>query len=250
MPFELFHADCFEILPELEKDSVDLVLADPPYGTTACKWDRTFDFDAMWAELNRIVRPRGAIVLTASQPFTSRLVCSNLKRFKCEWVWVKNRGSNIGAVKYQPFKEHESVLIFSSDGRATVYFPIMQKRNGGGASRIGYGFKSSGQRDPDCALSGLSGNNSTVYKTLRLPSSVQKFNTQVGLHPTQKPVPLCEYFVKTYSQPGEIVLDFCMGSGTTGVAAVNTGRGFLGIELDPKYYEIAERRISEADHHG
>jgi site-specific DNA-methyltransferase (adenine-specific) len=247
VPYELYRADCFEVLPWIETDSVDLVLADPPYGTTPCKWDRAFDFGRMWAELNRIVRSRGAIVLTASQPFTSQLIGSNLNRFKCEWIWHKNRGSNIGALKHHPFKEHESVVVFSTDGKATVYFPILQPRSSGGASRINYQFKSSGPRDPDCTIPDLSGNVPTEYKKLRLPSSVQRFNTQVGLHPTQKPVPLCEYFIKTYSQPGEVVLDFCMGSGTTGVAALNTERGFIGIELDPRYYGIAERRIREIE---
>ena len=223
--------------------SIDAIITDPPYGTTACKWDSVIPFEPMWKELNRIIKDNGAIIFTASQPFTSNLVMSNTKMFKHEWIWEKNRGSNFATLRYAPMKEHESVLVFCKT--SPKYFPIMQQRKGAGLDRTKYKYNptNTGKRE---ALGNLemthanhNGNNE-----LRYPSTIQKFNTEVGKHPTQKPVTLMEYLVKTYTQENDTVLDFTMGSGTTGVACKNLNRNFIGIELDKDYFEIATARIN------
>lgn len=241
---DLMMGDCLECMKEIPDGSVDMVLTDPPYGTTACKWDSVIPFEPMWAQIKRVVKKNGAVVMTASQPFTSALVMSNTSWFKYEWVWEKNRGSNFASVKFQPMKEHENVLVFC-EGR-TTYNPIMESRSAGGASRAAYKVNPSntGKRD---AYNGLTEKESRVLDPeLRVPRTVQKFNTEVGKHPTQKPVALMEYLIRTYTNEGEVVLDFTMGSGTTGVAAMNTGRKFIGIELDEGYFDIACDRIEKA----
>jgi site-specific DNA-methyltransferase (adenine-specific) len=229
-------------MKEIPDGSVDMVLCDPPYGTTACKWDSVINLEAMWKELKRVVKPSGAIVMTASQPFTSVLVSSNIGMFKHEWIWEKNRGSNFAALKYQPMKEHESVLVF---GKQKVnYYPIKEVRKGAGKDRVAYAFNGSntGKRD---TIGGFVDNRvNHMESELRFPSSVQKRNTEVGFHPTQKPVTLMEYLIKTYTNEYELVLDFTMGSGTTGVACKNLNRNFIGIEMDEKYFKIAEDRIN------
>jgi site-specific DNA-methyltransferase (adenine-specific) len=238
---QLWQGDCLELMKRIPDGSVDMVLTDPPYGTTACKWDTSIPFEPMWTELKRVIKPNGAILLHGSQPFTSALVMSNPTMFRHEWIWLKNRGSNFANTVREPFKEHEQILMFSP-GKWT-YNKQMQERTGGGASRVEYGiaFKSKSENYRE-----FEGRDHTVLPKLRVPSSWQKFNTEVGLHPTQKPVDLCEYLIKTYTNVGESILDFTMGSGTTGVACKNLGRKFIGIELDPKYFEIAERRILAA----
>jgi len=239
----LMQGDCLDRMKEITDSSVDMILTDPPYGTTACKWDSIIPLEPMWEQLKRVIRPNGAIVMTASQPFTSVLVGSNLKCFKHEWIWEKNRGSNFGAAKYQPLKEHESVLVFSKSGGTVNYYPIKEPRKGSGAERVKYAFNGSntGKRD---AYNGFVDNRKNHREQdLRYPSTIQKHNTQVGLHPTQKPVSLMEYLIKTYTNEGDSVLDFTMGSGTTGVAAKNLNRDFIGIELDESYFNIAKERI-------
>lgn len=226
--------------------SVDMILTDPPYGMTACKWDSVIDFDLMWLQLKRIIKPNGAIVMTASQPFTSVLVCSNLKGFKHEWIWEKNRGSNFASVKYQPFKEHESVLVFSRNGERVNYYPIKEQRKGSGLARTKYSYSISENSTSEVMGFTPTHSNHNGNNELRYPSSVQKINTEVGYHPTQKPVALLEYLIKTYTQENETVLDFTMGSGSTGVACVNTNRKFIGIEMDDKYFDIAKERIEIA----
>ena len=226
--------------------SVDAIITDPPYGTTACKWDSVIPFEPMWQQLNRIIKPKGAIVLFGSEPFSSALRMSNIKNFKYDWIWQKNRGSNFALVKYQPMKEHEIVSVFSN--KTHNYYPIKQKRKGKGLERI------KGNYNISKASKIAAGIKQTITTTqgqeLRQPSSIQKFNTtEKGIkreHPTQKPIRLMEYLIKTYTNEGETVLDFTMGSGTTGVAAVNTKRNFIGIELDDKYYDIAKQRIEQA----
>ena len=241
---KLILGDCLEEMPKLEAGSVDAIIADIPYGTTACKWDIVIPFAPMWKQLKRIVKPNGAIVLFASQPFTSVLVSSNLKMFKYEWIWEKAVGSNFAALKYQPMKEHENICVFSRDTHN--YYPIRQPRKGSGSKRLEYGHNGSitgeahGKQDFDGFEAGK------YDKALRNPSSVQFFNNREkcrGLHPTQKPVALMEYLIHTYTNEGETVLDFTMGSGTTGVGCKNTGRNFIGIEKDSKYFAIAEKRI-------
>lgn len=240
----LMQGDCLERMKEIQDHSVDMILADLPYGTTACKWDIVIPFEPLWAQYKRIIKDRGAIVLTASQPFASALVMSNIQEFRHEWVWEKNRGSNFLNVKREPMKEHEIVLVFSAGG--WTYNPQMQKRKGNGKALIGKLIVG--------AVSQSATNNGGVFPhpailpELRVPSSVQRFNTACGnnkTHPTQKPVALFEYLIKTYTNESETVLDNTMGSGTTGVACKNTNRNFIGIELDPVYFALAEKRIRE-----
>lgn len=235
--------DCMDVLPTLTAGSVDLVLADLPYGTTRNKWDSVIPLDRLWPEYLRVCKPAAVIVLTSSQPFTSALVMSQPALFRHEWVWIKNRGSNFANTVREPFKEHESVLVFSRGGWA--YNKQMQPRTGGGANRVQYGFERDAPERTD-------NYGSFGYKRpdqlgdLRVPSSWQKFNCEVGLHPTQKPIALMEYLVRTYSNEGDTVLDNAMGSGTTGVACKRLGRKFVGIELDPTHYATASARIDAA----
>ena len=238
---ELYLGDCLELLPSIPDGSIDMVLCDLPYGTTANKWDSVIPFEPLWKEYLRLGKENAAFVFTASQPFTSILVMSNLKMFKHEWIWQKNRGSNFANTIREPFKEHEEVVVFSR-GKWT-YNKQMQERTGGGAERVKYGLRWMSQSENYRKFE----NRETVMQPeLRVPSSVQKFNTEVGLHPTQKPVSLLEYLIKTYTNEGETVLDNCMGSGSTGVACVNLNRKFIGMEKDEKYFAIAKKRIEEA----
>lgn len=238
----IYNEDCLVGMSRIPDKSVDMILCDLPYGTTACKWDEIIPFEPLWEQYNRIIKDNGAIVLTASQPFTSALVMSNPKMFKHEWIWKKNAGSNFGSVKVQPFKEHESVIVFGK--KKINYFPIMQERSESGKSRvktpINYNTKT------EIVASTLHNNVTSIRPELRYPSSVQLFNRERGLHPTQKPVALFEYLIKTYTNEGETVLDNCMGSGTTAVACVNTNRNYIGFELDPEYHAIAEKRVQDA----
>jgi site-specific DNA-methyltransferase (adenine-specific) len=228
------------MLRRIEAGSVDLILCDLPYGTTRNRWDSTLPLDALWAAYRRVLRPFGAAVLTASQPFTSALVLSNLAWFKHEWIWIKNRGSNFANTVREPFKEHESLLVFS-EGKWT-YNKQMQPRTGGGIALIG---KTWTQSTASTNYNKIAPTHKEITE-LRVPSSWQKFNTDTSrLHPTIKPLALMEYMVKTYSNAGDTVLDNCMGSGTTGVACKLLGRNFIGIELDREYFEIAKKRIHE-----
>lgn len=238
---KLIHGDCLEEMKHIESGSVDMVLTDPPYGITACKWDSVIPLEPMWEQLKRIIKPNGAIVLTASQPFTSALVMSNPKWFKYCWVWEKNRGSNFTVLKYQPMKEHEDVVVFCKG--KTTYKPIMQQRSGGGLDRTKYGHRRNENSKSEVMGFLPKHANHNGNNELRYPRSIQKFNYEVGLHPTQKPVALMEYLIKTYTNEGETVLDFAMGSGTTGVACKNLNRNFIGIEKDDDYFDIACKRI-------
>ena len=241
----LMLGDCLERMKEIPDGSVDMILTDPPYGTTACKWDSIIPLEPMWEQLNRVIKPNGAIVMTASQPFTSVLVTSNIKHFKHEWIWKKNAGSNFGALKYQPMKEHESVIIFCNE--RVNYYPIKQERSESGKAMVKAGVKSKASKGND-VYGGLNQgyDNSKNDKNMRVPSSVQLFNRERGLHPTQKPVALMEYLIKTYTNESETVLDFTMGSGSTGVAAKNLNRNFIGIEMDEEYFNTAKDRIENA----
>lgn len=243
---QLHNGECIEFMRSLPDNSIDMCLTDPPYGTTACKWDSIIPFEPMWAELKRVVKDNGAIVLFGSQPFTSALIMSNIKMFKYEWIWEKAVGSNFATVKYQPLKEHENVLVFSKNKHN--YYPIKEPRKGSGAKRLEHGYKSNGTVSE---VTGVAPNRKgKIYDELKNPSSVQYFNNREstrGLHPTQKPVSLLEYLIKTYTLENETVLDFTMGSGSTGVACVNTGRSFIGCELEKGYFDIAENRIKNAN---
>jgi site-specific DNA-methyltransferase (adenine-specific) len=228
-------------MKDIPDHTVDLILCDLPYGTTSNKWDCIIPFDELWAEYNRVLKENGVVALTASQPFTSKLVCSNIEMFRHEWIWIKNRGSNFANTVREPMKEHESILIFSK-GKWT-YNKQMQERAESGKNRANYNVKfetrSDNYREFDTR-------ETNIISELRVPSSWQKFNTETGLHPTQKPVALMEYIIRTYTNEGDTVLDNCMGSGSTGVASVNLNRNFIGIELDSTYFEIASNRIGEA----
>ena len=238
---KIYNGDCLEVMKSIQDKSIDAIITDPPYGTTACKWDSVIDFDLMWEQLNRIIKDNGAIVLFGSEPFSSYLRMSNIKNYKYDWIWEKNRGSNFVLVKYQPMKEHEIVSVFSN--KTHKYYPIKQERKGKGLERTKHLVKYDNKSEHNY----ISNKKITVNKLseLRYPSSVQKFKTEVGKHPTQKPVALMEYLIKTYTNEKETVLDFTMGSGTTGVACCNLNRNFIGIELDKEYFKIAEQRINK-----
>lgn len=237
---KLIQGDCLEKFPMIEDKSINLVLTDLPYQITSNKWDTLIPFDDMWSNVLRVGKDNAIYAFTASQPFTSMLVMSNLDMFKHEWIWQKNRGSNFANTVREPFKEHEEVLIFSK-GKWT-YNKQMQERAESGKGRIKYDFNKVASSDNYREFTRVQ----NTPQELRVPSSVQKFNTETGKHPTQKPVALMEYLIKTYTNEGDTVLDFTMGSGTTGVACANLKRNFIGIEKDPKYFEIACERIKEA----
>jgi len=235
----LMRGDCLELIPGIEAGTVDMVLADPPYGTTACKWDSVIPLEPMWDQLKRVIKPNGAIVMTASQPFTTTLISSNMKMFKYCWVWEKQQGTNPMLAKKQPLKVHEDVCVFYA--KQPIYNPQMTK----GTTYRGF--------SSETAKTGeVMGRTRSVHRDnpegSRYPKSIQKFNTERerGGHPTQKPVALLEYLIRTYTNEGDTVLDFTMGSGTTGVACKNLGRSFIGIELDQDYFDIARKRITNA----
>ena len=238
---QLYKGDCLEIMKDIKDKSIDMILCDLPYGTTACKWDTVIPFEPLWEQYNRIIKDNSAIVLFGSQPFTSALIMSNLKMFKYEWIWEKDAGSNFTTVKYQPMKEHENILVFGKG--KTRYFPIMQERIG---SRKGKETTTIDSGRKDSVYGTQEGRGILKVGKLRYPRSIQRFNRERGLHPTQKPVKLLEYLIKTYTNEGELVLDNCMGSGSTGVACVNTNRNFIGMELDNNYFNIAKETIYKA----
>ncbi len=236
---ELIHGDCLEEMKKIPDGSVDLVLTDPPYGTTACKWDTIIPFEPMWEQLKRVTKKNGAIVLFGSQPFTSALVMSNPKMFRYEWVWDKGKGSNPLLARKQPMKSHENIMVFAE--KQTNYNPQMTD----GKS---YKIPRTGGNRTNSIVGAKSDNKDFIQKTdptKRYPQTIQRFSIHCGskIHPTQKPVALMEYLTKTYTNEGETVLDFTMGSGTTGVACKNLNRNFIGIELDETYYNIAKKRI-------
>jgi site-specific DNA-methyltransferase (adenine-specific) len=235
------HSDIFGLCAKIDDASVDMILCDLPYGTTRNKWDAVIPFIPMWAEFARIAKPTAVIALTASQPFTSALVMSNPKMFRHEWIWLKNRGSNFLNLKREPMKEHESVVVFSA-GKWT-YNPQLQERSGGGKDLVGKTVSHGGLADSNNY--GDYEGFKRVLPEMRKPSSWQKFNAEVGLHPTQKPVSLFEYLIKTYTLEGETVFDPCVGSGTTAIAAQNTGRRFIVGDSNKGYVEITNRRLNE-----
>lgn len=230
---------CLEVMETLPSGSVDLVLADLPYGTTRNAWDSVIPLEPLWTSLLRVSKPTAAIVLTASQPFTSVIVGSRPELFRHEWIWIKNRGSNFANTVREPMKEHESVLVFSRGG--WTYNKQMQARTGGGGDRVRYDFNF---RTETGNYGAFAGKEDASLPEMRVPSSWQKFNCEVGLHPTQKPLPLMDYLVRTYSNAGDVILDPTMGSGTTGLACLNAGRNFIGIELDAKHFKTAKDRLA------
>ncbi len=230
----LYHGDCLDVMATLPDASVDMILCDLPYGTTACKWDTVIPFEPLWAQYRRIAKRNAAIVLTASQPFTTALIASNYADFRYCWVWNKAKAANFPQVKRAPLKVHEDVAVFGGG-----YTPQMVE--GSFRQKGGY----SVTREAAVSAGAPAKHNNTYYPKSILDFSIAS-NTDSGLHPTQKPVALMEYMIRTYTQPGQVVLDNCMGSGTTGVACANTGREFIGIEQDDKYFAIASERIAAA----
>lgn len=235
MKYELnsvIQGDCLEVMKDIPDNSINMILCDLPYGTTACRWDTIIPFEPLWEQYKRIIKDNGAIVLTASQPFTSALVMSNPKMFKYEWIWQKTRFSNQMLAKIQPLKIHESCLVFSNG--KTNYYPQ-------GLIRVDKVTKQ-GKKVTDNVGGG---ERKTEYfqEFSNYPKSIQVVSNETGLHPTQKPVALFEYFIKTYTNEGDIILDNCAGSGTTGVACKNTSRNYILIEKEPEYVEIIKKRL-------
>tara|TARA_R110000737_G_C14504531_1_gene472542 strand:- start:98 stop:1036 length:939 start_codon:yes stop_codon:yes gene_type:complete len=306
---QLLKGDCLEQMKLIPSGSVDAIITDPPYGTTACKWDSVIDFDLMWEQLNRVIKDKGVIVLFGSEPFSSLLRASNLDWYKYDWIWEKNNAGNFQLVNYQPLKIHETISVFYNETPNMQFSEIMKhnmkrkglkqidisklqlskngnltgwvtnKLNGSQLPTRGQWSKICNLFEIDDKYYGILNNVKSVTYNLDLqdtdivcsnkgkagtlghlssenkrdtyvqtktgyPKSILRYNRENGLHPTQKPVALMEYLIKTYSNEGETVLDFTMGSGSTGVAAKNLNRNFIGIELDDKYFEIAENRIN------
>lgn len=237
----LMQGDCLERMKDIPDGSIDLVLTDPPFGTTACKWDSVIPLEPMWEQLKRITKPNSAIVLFGCQPFTSVLVSSNTGMFKYECIFEKSRPSNPALAKHRPLSYHENVLIFYKE--KGIYNPQMSLGNRNHGQGKGVRNKSSESNMPTATRSYMNNPDSN----LKYPKSIVKFDRgEIQVHPTQKPVALMEYLIKTYSDEGMTVLDFCAGSGTTGVACVNTNRKFIGIEKDEGYFKIAQDRIQKA----
>ena len=243
--FNLLCGDAIEKMKELKDDSIDMIFCDPPYGITSCKWDATIPFEPMWQQIKRIMKENGVAVFTSSQPFSSALVMSNPSMFKHEWIWIKNRGSNFANTVREPMKEHETVLVFAN--KKWTYNKQMQNRTGSGENRIKYDFNTVTESENYRKFERAS---ESKGKIKRVPSSWQKFNTASGKektnHPTQKPVDLAKYFIKTYSNENDTILDFAMGSGTFGVAATLLNRKFIGIDNDIEWVKLSYNRIMHA----
>lgn len=241
---KLLQGDCLEVMKGIEDKSIDLILCDLPYGTTACEWDNVIPFEPLWEQYNRIIKDNGAICLFGSEPFSSKLRMSNIKNYKYDWIWVKERGVGFARSHKQPLRKHENISVFYKKQ------PFYDYRG----DRLDKPYKHALpiKKSNVCCLSNDNGDeNNRVYATYeyRTKDNVLNFSRQTKgcLHPTQKPVPLLEYLIKTYTNENDTVLDNCMGSGSTGVACVNTNRNFIGIELDKTYFDIAKKRI-DAEH--
>jgi site-specific DNA-methyltransferase (adenine-specific) len=260
--------DCLEVIKEIPNKSVDMILCDLPYGTTACKWDNVIPFEPLWEQYKRIIKDNGAIVLFGIQPFTSLLISSNIKNFKYEWIWEKQKASNFMGAKYQPLKYHENICVFSQGSHN--YYPQRYKvleledikaMNDKELKSLfeTRDYDRFGHVDRRKTLNNNTTNKEHLGNSIirtrsaddgyRNPKSVIKINKSINknIHPTEKPVALLEYLIKPYTNENETVLDNCMGSGSTGVACVNTNRNFIGIELDENYFNIAKERIYGKD---
>ena len=237
---QIYLGDCLDIMKNIENKSVDMILCDLPYGTTQCSWDTVIPFEPLWGQYERIIKDNGAIVLFGSEPFSSLLRTSNIKMYRHEWIWYKDKSGNFMNCKFEPMKVHENIMIFGK--KKGTYNPIMELRNE----------KNKRNNKPRTNTSNIihtqefyteksRGNSDYKY-----PTSIKYFNSvRNGLHPTQKPVDLCEYLIKTYTNEGELVLDNCIGSGTTAVACINTNRNFIGIEKDEQIFNTAVNRINK-----
>lgn len=232
----LYNEDCFDTFKRIKDGIVDLVLVDPPYGTTKCSWDEIIPIKEMWLAIKRVCRKNATIIFTATQPFASKLIISNLKDYKYDWIWDKVTARGHLVAKHRPMSQHEHVLVFSNGGGKTTYNPQMIDR---------HTLKTSKEYKRTDIMGG-SKTGSTKLLAQKYPKTIQSFSNASAknrLHPTEKPLTLIEYLIKTYSNERDIVLDFAMGSGTTGLAAKNLNRSFIGCEIDKTYYDIAEKRI-------
>lgn len=240
---KLMQGDCLELMKEIPDNSIDMILCDLPYGTTACKWDTVIPFEPLWQQYNRVVKDNGSVLLFSDEPFTSQLVNSNIKNFRYKWIWNKTRGSNFQNARFMPMKCHEEICVFYK--KKPVYNPQFWYSTP---------YKTT-ERKRANQIEGLSGGSAANVCTAtisedgrRYPLSILTYTRDGSrIHPTQKPVALLEYLIKTYTNEGDTVLDNCMGSGSTGVACANTGRKFIGMELDQGYFDIAVNRITEAE---
>ena len=239
---KIYNEDCLEGMKRIEDGSVDMILCDMPFGTTACKWDTVIPFEPLWAEYKRIIKDNGAIVLTASQPFTSALIMSNPKSYKHSWVWDKVTARGHLVAKYRPMQQTEDILVFAKGGKRVNYYPIMTNRP---MDKIKV------RKTREYGRTDIMGGTKSVLTEKVYdqwyPKNVLTYSnagsSRKSSHPTQKPVALFEYLIKTYTNEGEIVLDNCMGSGTTAIAAINTNRKYIGFELDKDYFNKANERI-------
>jgi len=234
---QIYHGDCLELMAGIPDGSVDMVLCDLPYGTTACKWDTIIPFEPLWAHYKRVIKKNGAIVLTASQPFTTELIASNFSMFKYELIWDKGRGFEPQLANIRPMKSHENIIVFGQgklfyNPQKTPCEPYTMNR------------KSLNKKDGEGQNIFASKPQSKTYNE-KFPVSILRAGFERGLHPTQKPVALFEYLIRTYTNEGETVLDNCLGSGTTAIAAIRTGRNFIGMEKDDKYHAIACERVRQ-----
>lgn len=243
---KLLHGDTIEMMATLPDESVDMILCDLPYGTTACKWDTVIPFEPLWEQYKRLIKKNGAIVLFGSEPFSSSLRTSNLEMFKYDWIWEKSKAVGFVNAKLKPMPKHETVSVFSfgktSNGNQgnMVYNPqglVNHGKTVRGRKGVSSDSDGNGYGRPSMKAE-------YVQEFTNYPTTVLRFGSEGSpQHPTQKPVALCEYLIRTYTNEGETVLDNTMGSGTTGVACVNTGRSFIGIERDDKYFAIAQERL-------
>lgn len=246
-PYELMKGDCLELMERIPDGSVDMVLCDLPYGTTACKWDSVIPFEPLWAQYKRVIKDNGAIVLFGAEPFSSALRMSNIKQYKYDWLWEKERATNFANAKKMPLRSTENISIFyrkpptyNPQGIVRIDRVMKNSRTVGGETMRENIARSAGKGT-------LRSGGKYVQQFTNYPKQVLRFaHDKKKLHPTQKPVPLLEYLIKTYTNEDETVLDNCMGSGSTGVACMNTNRRFIGIEMDPKYFDIAQQRIEQA----
>ncbi len=246
---KVIQGDCLEVMKDIPDKSIDMILCDLPYGTTACKWDTIIPFEPLWEQYKRIIKDNGAIVLTASQPFTSALVMSNIDMFKYELIWHKNRSGGFVLAKKRPMKYHENILVFYK--KQPTYNPQFIEY----ADSVKQRFKKSGGVSPQIILKNniqniKSSQGFVDYERGKYPESIMKIKgvgnaNSKHLHPTQKPVALFEYLIKTYTNEGDLVLDNCAGSGTTGVACKNLNRNYILIEKEPEYIDIINKRLND-----
>ena len=235
---KLLHGDCLKLMKEIPDNSVDLILCDPPYGTTDCKWDSILPFDKLWEQYDRVLKSNGAAVIFSAQPFTTQLIYSNRKAFRYCWYWLKNQPTGFTYARYQPMRKVEDICVFYR--KHGTYNPQGIQAIKGAKVRK----KQPSDRESIYKMSTLL--NEYTPRFTNWPKNVLQFNTERGLHPTQKPVPLLEYLVRTYTNEGDTVLDNCMGSGSTGVAVKRVGgRKFIGIEQNKQYFETARERIEK-----